>query len=60
MTKPSHDLEYDVVIPTVGRPSLHLLLDAIAQGSGSLPGRIVVADDRPDGETPSTWRLHPR
>jgi histidinol-phosphate phosphatase family protein len=34
----------DVVVPTVGRPSLSTLLDALAQ----FPGRVLVVDDRPD------------
>jgi histidinol-phosphate phosphatase family protein len=37
---------FDVVVPTVGRPSLARLLEALAAGSGPLPGRIVLVDDR--------------
>jgi hypothetical protein len=41
----------DVIVPTVGRPSLRRLLEALAAGSGPLPGRILLVDDRrsPDG-----------
>ena len=38
---------YDVVIPTIGRPSLADLLRSLADGVGPLPGRVIVADDRP-------------
>lgn len=37
---------FDVVIPTIGRPSLQRLLDALAAQLGPLPGRIVVVQDR--------------
>ena len=37
---------YDVVVPSVGRPSLGRLLAALASGSGPRPGRVVVVDDR--------------
>lgn len=36
----------DVVVPTVGRPSLRVLLEALAGGEGPRPGRIVLVDDR--------------
>jgi histidinol-phosphate phosphatase family protein len=41
----------DIVVPTLGRPSLTALLEALAAG-GSLPDRIVLVDDRrrPAGE----------
>ncbi len=41
----------DVVVPTVGRPSLYALLDALAASTGPLPGRMLLVDDRrePDG-----------
>jgi hypothetical protein len=35
-----------VVIPTVGRPSLQVLLDSLANSSGPPPAEIVVVDDR--------------
>jgi HAD superfamily hydrolase (TIGR01662 family) len=36
----------DLVIPTIGRPSLSALLERIDTGSGRRPGRVVVVDDR--------------
>jgi len=36
-----------VVVPTLGRPSLHHLLTALADGVGPLPTGVVVVDDRP-------------
>jgi histidinol-phosphate phosphatase family protein len=41
----------DVVIPTVGRPSLTRLLDALAACREPLPGRIWLVDDRPGAST---------
>ena len=38
-----------VVVPTVGRPSLKALLEALAAGSGPRPVDVVVVDDRPHG-----------
>ncbi|WP_222262251.1 HAD-IIIA family hydrolase [Modestobacter marinus] len=38
-----------VVVPTIGRPSLDVLLDALAGGSGPRPAEIVLVDDRPGG-----------
>src|ERR687889_1262167 len=43
-----------VVVPTVGRPSLDVLLDALAQAPGPRPAELVLVDDRPTGEP-----LHP-
>jgi histidinol-phosphate phosphatase family protein len=40
-------LSFDVVVPTVGRPSLAALLDALAAGPGPRPTRVVLVDDRP-------------
>jgi HAD superfamily hydrolase (TIGR01662 family) len=40
---------YDVVIPTVGRPSLARLLDVLAADDGPPPERVVVVDDRASG-----------
>ncbi len=42
----------DLVIPTIGRPSLRELLAALAVGRGALPGRVVLVDDRRDPEGP--------
>jgi len=47
-------MTYDVVIPTVGRPSLAPLLDALAAQPAPLPGRIWVVDD---ARGPSTAHL---
>jgi HAD superfamily hydrolase (TIGR01662 family) len=38
-----------VVIPTVGRPSLRTLLDALATGTRAVPGPVLVVDDRREG-----------
>jgi HAD superfamily hydrolase (TIGR01662 family) len=38
-----------IVIPTVGRPSLATLLDALAHGSRTLDAPVIVVDDRPEG-----------
>ena len=50
---------YAVVVPTVGRPSLAVLLDGLAAQQGPLPEEVVVVDDRPDPSTPllerSSW-----
>ncbi|MCZ2803745.1 HAD-IIIA family hydrolase [Modestobacter sp. VKM Ac-2983] len=43
-----------VVVPTIGRPSLGVLLDALADATGPRPAEIVLVDDRPSGEP-----LHP-
>lgn len=39
-----------VVVPTVGRPSLDVLLDALAASTGPRPAELVLVDDRPAGE----------
>src|ERR671917_726508 len=39
-----------VVVPTVGRPSLDVLLDALAQATGPRPAELVLVDDRPAGD----------
>src|ERR687885_2307452 len=39
-----------VVVPTIGRPSLDVLLDALAQAPGPRPAELVLVDDRPTGE----------
>ncbi len=41
-------VDYDIVIPTVGRPSLLTLLRALDDGPGPLPGAIFIVDDRKD------------
>jgi histidinol-phosphate phosphatase family protein len=45
-------MSFDVVVPTVGRDSLARLLEALAAGSGPLPGRVLLVDDRPDRSAP--------
>lgn len=40
--------EYSIVIPTIGRPSLRVLLESLAQSEGPFPHRVVVVDDRTD------------
>ena len=54
----------DVVVPTLGRPSLSALLEALASGSVT-PARIVVVDDRPRAAAPllpagASWTLADR
>ncbi len=43
----------DVVVPTIGRPSLGALIEALAAGGFS--GRVFVVDDRVDGTAPLPW-----
>jgi len=50
-------MTYDVVIPTVGRPSLARLLAALAAQPEPRPARIWVVDDRPD-PTPDNFYSH--
>ena len=38
-----------VVVPTIGRPSLDVLLDALAAATGPRPAELVLVDDRPTG-----------
>jgi HAD superfamily hydrolase (TIGR01662 family) len=42
--------ECTVVVPTIGRPSLDVLLDALAAAPGPRPAELVLVDDRPTGE----------
>jgi histidinol-phosphate phosphatase family protein len=42
----------DVVIPTVGRPSLEVLLGSLAASTEPLPTRVLLVDDRRDPEGP--------
>ncbi|HEV2871772.1 MAG TPA: hypothetical protein VG409_10150 [Actinomycetota bacterium] len=41
-------MTFDVVVPSVGRDSLRLLLEALAAAEGPAPGRVLVVDDRRD------------
>ncbi|MGY1786756.1 HAD-IIIA family hydrolase [Geodermatophilus sp. SYSU D00698] len=38
-----------VVVPTIGRPSLDVLLDALAAMPGPRPAELIIVDDRPAG-----------
>ncbi|MFT7838533.1 glycosyltransferase [Saccharothrix sp. BKS2] len=52
---PGVGVDYAVVIPTVGRQSLAVVLDALEHGSGPPPREVIVVDDRPDpGPLPAT------
>jgi GT2 family glycosyltransferase len=39
-----------VVVPTIGRPSLDVLLEALATASGPRPAELILVDDRRTGE----------
>ena len=39
-------MTYDVVVPTVGRPSLQRMLDRLAAGGGPVPEQVIIVDDR--------------
>lgn len=43
---------FDIVVPTLGRPSLSSLLASIADASGPRPDRIILVDDRRERATP--------
>jgi len=45
-------MSVDIVVPTLGRPSLAVLLDALAASGGPPPRRIIVVDDRRAPATP--------
>jgi HAD superfamily hydrolase (TIGR01662 family) len=45
-------VSFDVVVPTIGRESLGRLLDALLDGSGPEPERVVLVDDRSDADGP--------
>lgn len=45
-------VDYSVVIPTLGRPSLLACLEALATSRGPAPQHIVLVDDRPDPGDP--------
>ena len=40
------EIAYDVVIPTIGRPSLEVLLRSLARAEGPPPERVLIVDDR--------------
>jgi glycosyl transferase family 2 len=43
---------FDVVIPTIGRPSLSTLLRALDRSRGGPPQQLILVDDRNDPSTP--------
>lgn len=43
---------FDVVVPTVGRPSLHALLGSLARSRPPLPEQVLVVHDRLEGSGP--------
>ncbi len=48
-------MAFDIVIPTIGRPSLYALLQSLARSRGPLPEHIIVVDDRRVTEAPLTF-----
>jgi HAD superfamily hydrolase (TIGR01662 family) len=48
-----------VVIPSVGRPSLYALLDALAESAGPRPREVIVVDDRPGSPAPPPIAVPP-
>ncbi|MBA3265033.1 MAG: HAD-IIIA family hydrolase [Nocardioidaceae bacterium] len=46
-----------VVVPTLCRPSLQVMLDALANGQGPPPAAVIVVDDRHPGQDASPQRL---
>jgi glycosyltransferase involved in cell wall biosynthesis len=46
------ELDYTVVIPTVGRDSLGVVLTALEQGTGPRPREVILVDDRVSPTTP--------
>jgi histidinol-phosphate phosphatase family protein len=42
----SREPTYDIVVPTIGRPSLHTLIEALDTMTGPAPRHVVVVDDR--------------
>lgn len=46
------DVSCTLVVPTIGRPSLTVLLAALAAARGPRPAALVVVDDRRDGPGP--------
>lgn len=48
-------MPYDLVVPTIGRPSLFGLLRSLERSPGTLPDRIIIVDDRRDAGTPLSF-----
>lgn len=44
--------DYTIVIPTIGRPSVHRLLAELDGQPGPAPAAVIVVDDRPDPTPP--------
>jgi histidinol-phosphate phosphatase family protein len=51
-------LTYDIVVPTLGRPSLRALLHSLTEAAGPLPERIFLIDDRRDRDVPLEIEQH--
>jgi histidinol-phosphate phosphatase family protein len=48
-----------IVVPTIGRPSLRVLLESLRDAHGPRPSAVIVVDDRPAGGRPMSARdLH--
>ncbi|MDX6256704.1 MAG: hypothetical protein QOJ11_3038 [Frankiales bacterium] len=45
-----------IVVPTIGRPSLDVLMESLARSAGPSPAEVVVVDDRVSGAPPLTLR----
>jgi len=43
---------WSIVVPTIGRPSLQALIDALAAGGGPDPQELVLVDDRRHPDPP--------
>lgn len=48
-------MPYDLVVPTIGRPSLLELLRSLERSPGHFPDRIFIVDDRRDASTPLSF-----
>jgi hypothetical protein len=48
----AHPPTYDVVVPTIGRRSLHTLIEALDAMTGPPPQRVVIVDDRTSPASP--------
>ena len=53
-------MRFDLVVPTVGRPSLRALLEALARGRGPLPGQLLLVVDGAGGDTAVTGVISER
>jgi histidinol-phosphate phosphatase family protein len=59
----AHAPTYDIVVPTIGRRSLHTLIEALDAMTGPPPQRVVIVDDRasptPRLDLPPTTSIEP-